>query len=75
MLSKPQTNVQIMQQSILMKFSYLYKFLVKQSPEVSAEVRAYYLDTMSKLYYTTFKTYLSGLEKLKVCFMCPAMQR
>ena len=38
-LRKKMTNIQILQQSVLLKYKGLYKFLEEHAPEVAAEVR------------------------------------
>jgi hypothetical protein len=46
-LRKPKTNVQIIQQNILIKYKYLTRFLIKYSPETALELRDAYTSTLS----------------------------
>ena len=39
MLKRPKTNVQIIQQSALLKYKYFVRFLRQHGPDVYAEVR------------------------------------
>nr|CAB3495608.1 unnamed protein product [Digitaria exilis] len=48
-LRKPKTNIQILQQSILLKYKYTITFLKEHAKEIYAEVRAAYIDTMNKV--------------------------
>jgi len=65
-LKKKFTNIQILQQSALLKFKGLYRFLQEHAPEVTAEVREAYTTTMSGIYLRHIKGYLSGLMQLRV---------
>ncbi|KAK4404616.1 Vacuolar protein sorting-associated protein 52 A [Sesamum angolense] len=47
-LRKPKTNVQILQQSVLLKYKYVILFLKEHGKEVYLEIRAAYIDTMNK---------------------------
>jgi len=48
-LRKPKTNIQILQQSVLLKYKYTIIFLKEHAKEIYAEVRAAYIDTMNKV--------------------------
>lgn len=48
-LRKPKTNIQILQQSVLLKYKYVVNFLKEHGKEVYNEVRAAYIDTMNKV--------------------------
>jgi len=63
-LRKPNTNVQIMQQSTLVKYKYFFHFIATYAPEVSLEVSRNYADTMSKIFTAHFKNYIQVLAKL-----------
>ncbi|KAJ7547393.1 hypothetical protein O6H91_08G084000 [Diphasiastrum complanatum] len=65
-LRKPKTNIQILQQNVLLKYKYLATFLREHGKEVYPEVRAAYVDTMNKVYSTHFRTYIQALEKLQL---------
>ncbi|XVF63322.1 hypothetical protein PTKIN_Ptkin09bG0078600 [Pterospermum kingtungense] len=47
-LRKPKTNIQILQQNVLLKYKFVTFFLKEHSKEVYNEVRAAYMDTMNK---------------------------
>eukprot|EP00965_Chrysotila_dentata_P116455 3849494-Pleurochrysis_carterae.AAC.1 len=65
-LKKKFTNIQILQQSALLKFKGLYRFMQEHSPEMTAEVKEAYTTTMSGIYLRHVKAYLSGLMQLRV---------
>ncbi|KAA8492978.1 Vacuolar protein sorting-associated protein 52 A [Porphyridium purpureum] len=65
MLKRPNTNIQIIKESVLLKQQYLFEFLQDHSAESFIEVRADYIDTMSVLYAHLFNKYLAGLLELK----------
>jgi len=48
---------------------FFNEFLMANERHVSKEVRDEYLDTMSKIYFSYFKGYLSRLMKLQVKFV------
>jgi len=64
-LKKPKTNVQIMQQNVLLKFKKLMEFLSNHAPAVAEEVKSTYVDTMSRILHNIFKTYFASLLKLQ----------
>ncbi|CAN0854136.1 Vacuolar protein sorting-associated protein 52 A [Linum grandiflorum] len=47
-LRKPKTNIQILQQSVLLKYKYVISFLKEHGREIYTEVRSAYIDTMNK---------------------------
>jgi hypothetical protein len=63
-LKKPKTNVQILQQNVLLRYRYLQQFLSAHAPAVAEEVRAVYVDTMSRVLHGLFKSYTQSLGKL-----------
>jgi len=65
-LKMKRTNIQIVQQNVLMKYKYFNIFLAAHAPEVSVEIRASYVDTMSKYYHSKFKRYTCDLLKLQM---------
>uniref|UniRef100_A0A7S0WFJ8 Vacuolar protein sorting-associated protein 52 homolog n=1 Tax=Pyramimonas obovata TaxID=1411642 RepID=A0A7S0WFJ8_9CHLO len=64
LLRRPKTNYQILQQSVLLKFKSFAAFLKDHGPEVFTEVRAAYVDTMSRIYRRQFGAYLSSLLRV-----------
>jgi len=64
-LKKKMTNIQILQQSVLLKYTGLYKFLVEQAPEAALEIKDTYTTTMAGIYLRHFKGYLADLMRLR----------
>ncbi|XP_024023489.1 vacuolar protein sorting-associated protein 52 A [Morus notabilis] len=65
-LRKPKTNIQILQQNILLKYRYVVTFLKEHGKEVYTEVRGAYIDTMNKVLSAHFRAYIQALEKLQL---------
>lgn len=65
-LRKPKTNIQILQQSVMLKYKYLPAFLREHGKEVYPELTAAYTDTMNKVLSLHFRTYIQALEKLQL---------
>ncbi|KAK4780270.1 hypothetical protein SAY87_016376 [Trapa incisa] len=65
-LRKPKTNIQILQQSVLLKYKYLIVFLMEHGKEIYLEVRAAYIDTMNKVLSAHFRAYIQASEKLQL---------
>ncbi|KAG2714011.1 hypothetical protein I3843_03G011500 [Carya illinoinensis] len=65
-LRKPKTNIQILQQSVLLKYKYIISFLKEHGSEVYTEVRGAYIDTMNKVLSAHFRAYILALEKLQL---------
>ncbi|KAJ8450466.1 hypothetical protein Cgig2_002151 [Carnegiea gigantea] len=81
-LRKPKTNIQILQQNVLLKYNsletsgetssklfvrrYVISFLKEHGREVYTEVRAAYMDTMNKVLSAHFRAYIQALEKLQL---------
>lgn len=65
-LRKKMTNIQILQQSVLLKYKGLYQFLLEHAPEVAVEIREAYATTMSAIYQRHVKGYLADLMRLRV---------
>ncbi|KAG6425201.1 hypothetical protein SASPL_115627 [Salvia splendens] len=69
-LRKPKTNVQILQQSVLLKYKcfdkYVILFMKEHGKEVYLDVRAAYIDTMNKVLSTNIRAYIQALEKLQL---------
>lgn len=64
---KPMTNYQIPQNNML-KYKFFFEFILSNERNVAEEICGEYVDTMSKIYYSYFKSYSSRLMKLQVCF-------
>ncbi|XP_065881612.1 vacuolar protein sorting-associated protein 52 A-like [Euphorbia lathyris] len=65
-LRKPKTNIQILQQSVLLKYKYVISFLKEHGKEIYVEVRGAYIDTMNKVLSAHFRAYIQALEKLQL---------
>ncbi|KAM8985755.1 vacuolar protein sorting-associated protein 52 homolog [Ara ararauna] len=61
---KPMTNYQIPQNTLL-KYRFFYQFLLGNERTVAQELREQYVDTMSKIYLSYFKSYTSRLMKIQ----------
>ena len=61
---KPLANYQIPQNAML-KYKFYFQFLMKFNRSVATEVREEYLDTMSKIMFSYFKSYSGRLSKLQ----------
>ena len=64
-LKKKMTNIQILQQSVLLKYTGLYTFLMEQAPEGALEIKDTYTATMAGIYLRHFKGYLADLMRLR----------
>ncbi|KAH7436866.1 hypothetical protein KP509_05G039600 [Ceratopteris richardii] len=65
-LKKPKTNIQILQQNVLLKYKYVAVFLQKHGKEVYSEIRTAYFDTLNKVLSAHFRTYIQALEKVQL---------
>eukprot|EP00794_Sanderia_malayensis_P015923 gene15923-17524_t len=61
---KPMSNYQIPQNALL-KNRYFYEFLLAHHRQVAREIRDEYVDTMSKIYFSYFRGYISKIMKLQ----------
>ncbi|XP_034948479.1 vacuolar protein sorting-associated protein 52 homolog [Chelonus insularis] len=61
---KPMTNYQVPQNNML-KYKYFFEFILANERNVAEEICSEYIDTMSKIYYSYFKSYSSRLMKLQ----------
>ena len=65
-LRKTKTNIQILQQNVLLKQKYMVTFLRQHGPEVFHEMRSAYVETLSRVLSSHFRSYLAALERLQV---------
>lgn len=65
LLKRPNTNVKIVKENVLLKHRPLVEFIELHAPDVFREVKSTYVDTMSKTYFVLFKKYLAGLLAMK----------
>ncbi|XP_012256870.2 vacuolar protein sorting-associated protein 52 homolog [Athalia rosae] len=61
---KPMTNYQVPQNNML-KYKFFFEFVLSNERNVAEEICGEYIDTMSKIYYSYFKSYSSRLMKLQ----------
>lgn len=61
---KPMSNYQVPQNNML-KYKFFFEFVLANERNVAEEICGEYIDTMSKIYYSYFKTYSSNLMKLQ----------
>ncbi|XP_072562036.1 vacuolar protein sorting-associated protein 52 homolog [Paramormyrops kingsleyae] len=61
---KPMTNYQIPQNTLL-KYRFFYQFLLANERQVAKEIRDEYVGTMSRIYYSYFKSYSGRLMKVQ----------
>lgn len=65
-LRKDKTNIQILQQNVLLRYRYLVAFLQAHGREVFEEVRTAYVDTLSRVLASKFRAYINATDKLLV---------
>ncbi|XP_038221417.1 vacuolar protein sorting-associated protein 52 homolog isoform X3 [Zerene cesonia] len=61
---KPMANYQ-MPQNAMLKYKFFFEFVLANERNVAQEICNEYIDTLSKVYYSYFKSYASRLDKLK----------
>ena len=71
MLSKPKTNISIIQQNVLLKYKPLMTFLLLNNGMVGQEVKDTYVQTLSQIYFKKAKNFLSKLTKLEKALLTP----
>jgi len=64
-LRKPMSNYHLIQDSML-RLRFFFEFLLSTERKVAKEVRDEYMETVSKVYFSYFKTYKSRLSKLQM---------
>lgn len=62
------TNMQILQTSVLLKYSPLYAFLHRQAGDVALEVQRSYIGAARLYYETGFRRYSRSLGYIRVSF-------
>jgi hypothetical protein len=65
-LRKPKTNVQFIQQSALVKYAPLLKFLQTEAPTIAEDLRTLYIESMGRTLLNLFKSYCTQLLKLDI---------
>ncbi|KAF0539370.1 Vps52-domain-containing protein [Gigaspora margarita] len=61
----PNTNVQILQQSVLLKYKALYQFVIERYSDVAFEIMHNYINTMRWYFFNHFERYNRTLQKLQ----------
>jgi hypothetical protein len=64
-LKKPNTNIQMMQQNVLLKYGQLFRFL-NNYKLIANEILTKYADIVGNIYAGNFKYYLTSLSKMKL---------
>mmetsp|Transcript_23537 Transcript_23537/g.64882 ORF Transcript_23537/g.64882 Transcript_23537/m.64882 type:complete len:760 (+) Transcript_23537:107-2386(+) len=65
MLRRPKTNIQIIQQTSLLKNKKFLHFLKQHGHDLYKEIRREYAHTLSTIYASHFRTYLNSMEKMQ----------
>ncbi len=65
-LQKPNTNVQILQNTSLLRYKYLMEFLAKTDEKAAEGIREVYLQAMSRTVQSLFKAYHASLLKFEL---------
>uniref|UniRef100_A0A7S4J2A0 Vacuolar protein sorting-associated protein 52 homolog n=2 Tax=Odontella aurita TaxID=265563 RepID=A0A7S4J2A0_9STRA len=63
-LRRPRTNVRMIQVNALLRYADLNDFLLGSAPDVYAEVRDVYIESMGKTLHALFRTYAAQLARL-----------
>jgi hypothetical protein len=63
-IRKPKTNVQVLQQTSLIKYAGLFRFLQLEAPHIADELRAIYMESMGRTLHNLFKAYYNQMLKL-----------
>ena len=62
----PNTNVQIMQQSVFLKYKELHQFVIERHHDAATEIRQTYVNALKWYFHNHFERYSKGLSKLQV---------
>lgn len=61
----PNTNVQIMQQSVFLKYKELHQFVIERHQDAASEIRQTYINALRWYFHNHFERYSRGLSKLQ----------
>ncbi|KAF6001140.1 Vacuolar protein sorting-associated protein 52 [Cyanidiococcus yangmingshanensis] len=64
-LEEPNTNIQILQQNLLLKYRYFAEFLQDVAPGALENIHRAYVGRMSRVYLNLFRQYLDALMELR----------
>lgn len=70
-LKRPKTNIQIIQQNVLLKYKYFVRFLREHGKDIYDELRTEYVGVLSRILAAHFKTYLGSMEKMQLAVAGP----
>jgi hypothetical protein len=65
-LRKPKTNVQMVQQTALVKYYSLLQFIQQEYPHIADELRSLYIASMERTLYSLFRSYHDKLMRLEL---------
>ncbi|KAI9468278.1 MAG: Sac2 family-domain-containing protein [Benjaminiella poitrasii] len=65
LLGVPNANIQIMQQSVFLKYKELHFFLLERNHDAAREVRQAYMNSLRWYFQNHFERYSRGLQKLQ----------
>lgn len=63
-LNRPKVNLQVIQETVLIKYKNLLIYLRENSPESFVEICMNYNEILSSLYLNHFKQYFTGIRKM-----------
>lgn len=66
LLCVPNANIQIMQQSVFLKYKELHLFVLERHHEAAREIRQTYMNSLRWYFSNHFERYSKGLVKLQV---------
>ncbi|CAO3607343.1 unnamed protein product [Cunninghamella echinulata] len=64
-LCVPNTNIQIMQQSVFLKYKELHYFVLERHQDAAAEIKQTYINSLRWYFHNHFDRYAKGLSKLQ----------
>ncbi|KAI8388434.1 Sac2 family-domain-containing protein [Radiomyces spectabilis] len=64
-LCVPNANIQIMQQSLFLKYKALHQFVLERHHEAAMEIRQTYINSLRWYFHNHFERYSRGLSKLQ----------
>ena len=65
-LKKPKTNIQIVQNSVLVKYRVFTEFFKDHYPSIFTDLCNFYREIMAGVYLNNYKTYLGEIYKLQI---------
>ena len=65
-LRVPNSNIQVIQQTSMLRYRYLFHFMLEHHPKLANEIKQAYMNTMKWYYSYHFERFRRALEKVKV---------